>query len=189
MLRKRSSPLPGLIAMSACECSTQTEYPGDCGKTTGAVFYCSACQELINAADLHLWGLDHFFRQLFKTESLGILESKGKGKQSFNSDYSISVSLLWALCLWKCKPAERDVTSPCGKQAVRCLHYSWPSPEAVSSDQPSENKWKMVWSTLSWWAYVHALPVRELLDSWCYEVEQLSIAYPDIKGPSSENTN
>lgn len=56
--------------------------------------------------------------------------------------FHFDVTALSSFHLQRGKPAERDAPSPCGKQLVRCLHYSWPSPGAGSSDQPNEKHMK-----------------------------------------------
>lgn len=123
--------------------------PDDRGKTIRAGFLLLCLSgELIRAADFHLWGLDHFSKRLFKTGSSRHIGKQRQKKAKLQQClFHFSFTALSSLHLWRGKPAERDVASPCGKQIVRCLRDSWPSPGAGSSDQPSENKWKMVWST------------------------------------------
>lgn len=149
--------------------------PDDCGKTIGTGFLPLCLSGVISGtADFHLWGLDHFFKRSIKTgKSRRIGEQRQRQAKFLQCLFNFDFTALSSLHLWRGKPAERDAAFPCEKQIVRCLHYSWPSPGAGSSDQPDEKHMKAGDPT--------SVPPQlgELLNSQFYEVEQLSIAYPD----------
>lgn len=92
--------------------------PDDCGKTIGAVFLLLCLsRELISTADFHLWGLDHYFKRLFKTGKSRHIGKQRQKKTNFQQClFHVNFTALNSLHLWRSKLAGRGVALPCGKQ-------------------------------------------------------------------------
>lgn len=175
-LRKLSSLFAWLMATRAWECFTHMGYNVQMTVVraigTGVLPFCLS-GVIIGTADFHLWGLGHFSKRSLKTGKSRHIEAKAK--ESKVSTVSVSFCLH---CSEQFAPLKKQA---CWKRCslsmweVDCqmLPYSWPSPGAGSSDQPNEKHMKAGEPT--------SVPPQlgELLNSQFYEVEQLSIAYPD----------